>query len=296
MLLGTDSSLEVAMSDSIGQPKQGLSVDTDNEGVQSAKSLRVDSTTVPSQPTLQALCEQKALELDLESDFESLEPRLQHLLFNKVRAENARLREIERKWERLTRFCPSLDTQIYLQPNRGLNEEDGILADDEKRVFTELWYYKDIDDDNEQQRAMRMSSPIPRMGWDSSALVSESPDEELGIFVLGDPSTQYSRKPPGRRQSYLRDRISSQLLFYRLAVTFGMPPPVETDGYKVCWEINLQHHDESSTLEFYDYKGSAEVRFFGSNDASDDALKLVNFLVGMECLHTYDWIVAGTIA
>src|SRR5271155_1074389 len=170
------------MSDSVGQPKRELSGDTDGEGVQATKLLTADSSTVPSQPTLQALCEQKALELDLESDFESLEPRLQHLLFNKVRAENARLREIEQKWERLTRFCPSLDTQIYLRPNRGLNEDDEIATYEEKRVFTELWHYGDMGDDNEQERAVRISSPIPKGGWDCSDLVSESPDGELAIF------------------------------------------------------------------------------------------------------------------
>jgi hypothetical protein len=282
------------MSDSMGQPKRELSGDADYEGVQSTELLKVDSTTVPSQPTLQALCEQKALELDLESDFESLEPRLQHLLFNKVRAENTRLREIEQKWERLTQFCPILDTQIYLRSNRELNEEDDTVADEE-RVLTELWYYKDADDGNEHERTARASSPIPK-SWNSSDLVSESPNEELGIFVLSDPSTRYSRNPPERGHRDLWERISSQLLFYRLAATFGMPPPVETDGYKSCWEITLQHRDDSSTLEFYDYKGAAKARFFGSDDASEDALKLINFLVGMECLHTYDGIVAGTIA
>ena len=286
------------MSASIGQPKQASSGDTDNQGVQFTKPLRVDSTTVPSQPTLQALCEQKALELDIESSFESLEPRLQHLLFNRVRAENARLREIEQKWESLTQFCPSLDTLIYLQLNRGLNEDDEIAMDDkiakyeEEYVFTELWRYEDTGE-IERERARRMSSPIPKRIWHSSDLASESPGEGLVIFVLRDPETNFF---PGRRQTYLWNRISSQLLFYRLTTTFGMPPPVGTDGYKVCWTINLQHRDDSSRLMFYDYKGAASVRFFGSEDASEDALKLVNFLVGMECLHTYDGIVAGTIA
>jgi hypothetical protein len=283
------------MSDSNGQPKQELSGDTDNEGVQSMELLKVDNTTVPSQPTLQALCEQTALELDLESDFESLEPRLQHLLFNKVRAENTRLRGIEQKWERLTRFCPSLDAQIYLRSNRQVHEEDETVADEENRVFTELWHYEDADNGNEQERAARASSPISK-SWQSSELVSESPDEELGIFVLSDPSTRYSRFSPGSGRRDIWNRISSQLLFYRLTTTFGMPPPAETDGYKVCWEINLRHRDGSSTLEFYDYKGAASASFSGSDDASEDALKLVNFLVGMECFHTYDGIVAGTVA
>jgi hypothetical protein len=282
------------MSDSTSQPKQELSDDTNNQGVQSTKPLGVDSKTVSSQPTLQALCEQKALELDLESGFETLQPRLQHLLFNKVRAENARLREIEWKWKRLTRFCPNIDTQIYLRPGRGLGEDDGTAMYDEKQLFRDLWRYGDTDDDDEQDRAGRVSPYIPKRDWHCFDLVSESPDGEPANFVLRDPSTQYFGR--SRRQTYFWYQISSQLLFYRLTVTFGMPPPLGTDGYKSCWTICLRHCHDGSKLEFYDYKGAAEVRFFGSDDASEEALKLINFLVGMRCLHTYDGIVAGTVA
>ena len=99
--------------------------------------------------------------MDLESDFESLEPRLQHLLFNKLRAENARLREMERP----TRFCPSLDTQIYLRPNT--------------METTRLWC---------------MKRNVCSQGCGSDP-VSESTDGELAVFVLRDPLTQYPRKP-----------------------------------------------------------------------------------------------------
>ena len=75
-----------------------------------------------------------------------------------------------------------------------------------------------------------------------------------------------------------------------------MPPPQEVDGYKSCWEADLQYHDGASLLSFQDYKGGADARFHGTAEASVDALKLLNFLIGMECPHTYDGIVAGTRA
>jgi hypothetical protein len=75
-----------------------------------------------------------------------------------------------------------------------------------------------------------------------------------------------------------------------------MPPPKEGDGYKSCWAVDLQHCDGASVLSFRDYKGAAAARFYGSTEASADALKLLNFLVGENCRHTYDGIVAGTAA
>lgn len=75
-----------------------------------------------------------------------------------------------------------------------------------------------------------------------------------------------------------------------------MPPPKEDDGYKTCWTVVLKHCDDTSILSFQDYKGAAGVGFEGTTDASVDALELVNFLIGMNCLHSYDGTVAGTIA
>lgn len=91
-------------------------------------------------------------------------------------------------------------------------------------------------------------------------------------------------------------QISSQLFYYRVTATFGMPPAREVDGYKVCWETELEHASGNSVLSLYDYKGSASLQFHGSPAASKDALALVNFLLSMKCLHTYDGIVAGTVA
>jgi hypothetical protein len=52
----------------------------------------------------------------------------------------------------------------------------------------------------------------------------------------------------------------------------------------------------SNAIHVEGYEGVAGAHFCGSADAGFDALKLLNFLVGMDCLHTYGGILAGTIA
>jgi hypothetical protein len=89
-------------------------------------------------------------------------------------------------------------------------------------------------------------------------------------------------------------RITSQLLYYRISILFGMPPAKETDGYKCCWEVRLRHRDGESELRLYDSKGAAAVSFEGY--ASDDGLELVTFLTSVDFAHTYDGIRAGTMA
>ena len=75
-----------------------------------------------------------------------------------------------------------------------------------------------------------------------------------------------------------------------------MPPPRESDGHECCWTTILRHRDGISNLEFYDYKGAAQARFDGTTEASSAAVKLVNLLAGMDCLHPYDGTLAGTMA
>ena len=118
--------------------------------------------------------------------------------------------------------------------------------------------------------------------WDGSNLVSQSPDSELRLcFHHNDVLTRCSCRPKGYGSfSY---RVSSPLLLYRLTVTFGMPPPQEVDGYKSCWQADLQYYDGASVLSFQGDKGAADTRFYGTAEASVDALKLLNFLIGMKC-------------
>jgi hypothetical protein len=46
-------------------------------------------------------------------------------------------------------------------------------------------------------------------------------------------------KVPWNEHHYLWQKISSQLLYYRITSMFGMPRSDETDGYKVAWWVEL---------------------------------------------------------
>lgn len=74
-----------------------------------------------------------------------------------------------------------------------------------------------------------------------------------------------------------------------------MPPQKEADGYKVCWMVQLKHM-EGSTLMLFDFKGGPSLQFHRTKAADDDALSLINFLVGMKCPHPYDGVIPGRIA
>ncbi|CAI7611683.1 unnamed protein product [Penicillium pancosmium] len=100
--------------------------------------------------------------------------------------------------------------------------------------------------------------------------------------------------------------ISSSLLLYRLTILTGELgettdsqtgcPWDMTDGYKSSWDIPLRHMDSVSTLRFYDYKGQARAFFCGSEEAQNDAVELINLLTSFSFPHTYDGIMAGTVA
>ena len=254
---------------------------------------------LPSQPSLQELCE-----MDIaDSDFASLEPRMQQRLFRRLRTENARLREVESKWCGLTASCPRTDTQIYLygwEDEKNEYEQNGHdqNSHDQEAAFPDKWSYPIGDSDKNESDGGdgRGLETIRNIRWERLDLCSESPDSDLRLCVH-----QPDRfNPWAHLQEHLdhgfSHRVSSQLLLYRLTVTFGMPPPKPLDGYKSCWEVDLQHCDGASVLSFYDYKGGASTQFYGTTEASADALKLLNYLVGMKCRHTYDGTLAGTMA
>lgn len=234
-----------------------------------------------------------------DSDFASLEPFMQQLLFSKLRTENARLQEVEWKWSQLTGACPRTDIQIYLgfPTIESGGEEDRQNGYNQEAAFRDQWSYLIRDsDENEADGGERRGLEIAcDTSWGRINLFSESPDSDLRLcFHRSNGSTRCSCLQ--NLENNFSHRVSSQLLLYRLTVTFGMPPPKEGDGYKSCWAVDLQHCDGASVLSFMDYKGGATTSFYGTTKASADALKLLNFLVGEGCRHTYDGIAAGTTA
>ena len=93
-------------------------------------------------------------------------------------------------------------------------------------------------------------------------------------------------------------RISSQLLLYRIVVMFDMISPESegyADWYKSWWDM-LAHADGESRLSFFDYKGWGSLYFKGTEEGSRDAMELLDFLTEREIPHSYDGILAGTVA
>jgi hypothetical protein len=112
---------------------------------------------------------------------------------------------------------------------------------------------------------------------------------------------------------YLWDKISSQLLYYRVTSMFGMPPAVEGDGYKVAWWAELAYKGDQAgrgattartpvedsapeasevevlaILQIGDWKGSPSASCRARDQKSlDAALELLNFLTQVEMPHTY---------
>ena len=251
-------------------------------------------------PSLQLLCETKSLSQILDpnftaSDFTALEPRLQEILFDKLRKENARLLEIEKQWIQLRERCPRTDLEIHLHSGRANYDHQDDIYEKQQQIARK-WNYEGDDDVATSPAAGRTSDNVY---WDSWSIYWNS---ESGLYVY-DPEAQkrewmdFSRQDLRLRMANrFTNRMSSQLLLYRIACIFGMPPQKECDGYKSCWGVCLRHCSGASNLVLDEHKGAISVHFQGSSEDSQDALGLINLLVGTECLHTYDGIIAGTIA
>ena len=244
--------------------------------------------------------------VDEGSDFTGLDIRLQSLLFGSFRDEINRLKAVERSWSRFKSRCPRLDREIYIPSDRIPNEDDWEEEkdDDEKinpykvmQIAYNKWSYVNPGEDERNLRtAMRRSSVSEteqRVDWYSGSNLYYDKEERRLVAVD-------RRETLHNLMLYLSPRlpdlISSQLLLYRTTIIFGMPPADESDGYKCCWKLMLRHHSGNGTLELDEHKGCPCARFSGSKDASDDALDLINFLTYLKMPHTYDGIIAGTIA
>ena len=239
------------------------------------------------------------------SEFSSLEPRLQGMLYAKLRDETMRLRGIEEKWDRIKENCPDIDTQILLCPQPIQRSRMEIEAQSiwEDELWVKWWYVS-----AEEAAGVRAIPEILpgtpfacNTRWTGRDLTLTSSESDHGAYTY-EPrvsSPNVLRSPHG-----ISRRISSQLLFHRLTLLFGMPPRrVMRITHISSWEIelNLQYHDAGvqrfpdgfSRISFRDYRGAPEVRFFGTAAASEDALDLINYLLGMTCAYNYHDIYAN---
>jgi hypothetical protein len=98
--------------------------------------------------------------------------------------------------------------------------------------------------------------------------------------------------------------ISSALLLYRLLVLFTAKVKVDParGRYKCVWWITLKHKETGELLMFGEWKGAAGIwtRFSNHKELPPtykaDMLELMNTLADPKCPHSYDGLVAGSVA
>ena len=268
-----------------------------------AKRSERDVSEAANQSSLQELATRKAFGEILhpsfrDSDFEALEPRLQRLLFSKLRSEFLCLRQSTLY---LNRRIPEADRYLYTPAAKTrssliekLETSNGPTV---RESLVEKWRYMPIGYFRENLH-LYSTNQFRKVHWDESALSYDHKQPEIQ-FTLGITSLRNRgilRPPPHLERPWrLRHRISSQLLQYRIRTTFETQPP--EDGHDpFCYDISFLHQDGRSIFTISDCEGAPGCHFAGDEEAGRDALSLLNYLCGSDVAHPYAFCLAGTAA
>ena len=108
-------------------------------------------------------------------EFESLQPRIQRLLFSRLRAHAMQLSETAKLWHELSANCPSIDRDIYIGPNRPRidSKEDDGMSYHEKEPSRLEWSVSET-----PYLYLREEPPVEWYGW---RLVSETSSSEFQL-------------------------------------------------------------------------------------------------------------------
>jgi hypothetical protein len=177
-----------------------------------------------------------------DDDFASLEPRIQMLLFNSLRTEKARLRDVEET----DRF--SLRT---IWKYKSKSDKDDVQHQEWLEDFGTEWTEYELRLDHSDIKSEFLPHLI---------------QAKYGQYEL--PKLSVDKW------------ISSQLLIYRINATFGMPQTSDWPNiYMPRREWCLIHRDTMSKFRFWEAEGRPKVHFNGTDGASEDARRLLNYLV-----------------
>ena len=268
----------------------------------------VNSDGARPQPSLCQLAQSKALDNMLQpdfkfADFEEMEPRLQHMLFDALLAETKRLRTIEASWLYMKENCPRADFALYQEPSDSdtpSDEETDEDNDGSMQTPAEKEFFRV--NGEKIQSFRRLWTPVsdsfvPNIDrtsegyieWNEQEIAADSSDADL------------EREQPWESYAYgesLVDRVSSQLLFYRLAMIFGKPMlsrcETDYDDWTRCWAFGLEFHDETGWLSIFDTSGDPYISFEGTSEASSaKALELLNYVSRGSCMNPNGYVSGG---
>jgi hypothetical protein len=250
---------------------------------------------------------------EAKQSFTALPPVAQATLFADLLGQHRELQRKEESLQEVIAKIPPADRQVAFNNGRRLEQGVDYVNDpcEAAETFRQAWQYSDTYVRRTEYQF------LGKLTWDGdNAVVRFSEDEPYRYMSRDEQNARFAveEKLPLR----FSDAISSQLLLYRLCATFGPLPLscVSPDLYKSCWALNLVYKKDAdatttatttardgagenlvpSWLVFHDYKGWCSVFFGGSKEASENALDLVNYLVGPKCAHTYDAVLAGCSA
>ncbi|EXJ64092.1 hypothetical protein A1O7_00428 [Cladophialophora yegresii CBS 114405] len=239
-----------------------------------------------------------------------LDEHVQKLIFTRFLSKYALLEKENKQLRVNARLTPYIDWQLYTQSH-------GIIPDPEEMIdpqsheletngfvlsakFAEQWRHATEAERNGSPEETREHGLCPAV-FEPLDLWSHGVGGELAICGFSSvESNEYMEEVTPCGQGYstfehkpLSRRISSQLLYYRLTVMFGMPPPQPMGEWLFPWQVMLQHRDGKSLLDLNDSDGQSFESFSGTKEAKEDAVELLRFLTSLKCPHP-DGLVAGT--
>ena len=256
------------------------------------------------------------------SDFESLEPRLQRLLFEKLRSEVNLLRKANENSIYVKEHCPEADLQLYQKPveyenyDRGLEHDEATEDEDlrgpqddvimenggESRSNSDL---NSIAEPSYFQEMWELSSWNPNLNPHGRVHLLAWTEEALSFSPL-DANARFCFHPENliphdckwirfRDEEYgcqkghsMNQRISPQLLLYRLIRIFGIPEEQFEDiPSEAIWMVSLEYDSDygegDGYLCFADIGGVPTIQFIGESFSSHhQALRLINYLCRAE--------------
>lgn len=198
--------------------------------------------------------------------------------------------EVLSYWDSFKKSCPRIDMMVHEHYN-----SDNRLSSDEEEASHALQQNLNLKWKLLKKPASRHtpSKMNERTRWSDDELRWNS-DKSRFELKQGD---HFRYIPDAEIRQYgLHNHISSSLLWYRLTIFIGEPHIVTTDGYKSSWDMTFRHTDGISSFRLWDSKGAARAVFHGLTESENDALEFANFLTVFKFPHTYESVIAGTVA
>ena len=237
--------------------------------------------------------------LGSDLDYEVVEPRMLQLMLEHVKLE---LTASRRKKALTTHFGTTLNAKIIqgtvritTAPAHDHRDCDASSCQDGrcvKRMLRSKW--RIMEDDASDLIPLVTSPPIT---WNHHEIYAASPETAFQICRHRRPHTDFDCACMSETGQPLAMRITSELLCYRVAATFGMPcstsRPRHWHPVDCLWERHLVFRGDGSLLLLRDWKGSASAEFHGTVEASESALALLDYLSGTECPKGFSDVVVG---